>query len=76
MFKAEAHISSGVPDEQLINNLKLYINGHSFKNGAVLFFGKQAEAFLDKAIIRCIAFQGIDKRFIIDDKPFGGNLYH
>lgn len=76
VFKAEAHISSAVPDEQVFRNLKLYNNHHTFKNGAVLFFGKQPEAFIDKAIARCIAFQGTDKRYIIDDKAFGGNLYN
>lgn len=75
VFKAESQISAGIPNEQLFNSLKLYTNGRVFKNGAVLFFGKQPEAILDKAIIRCIAFEGKDKRFIIDDKPFGGNLY-
>ncbi|MEB3124089.1 MAG: ATP-binding protein [Synechococcales bacterium] len=76
VFKADAQISAGVPDEQLFANLKLYANGHTFKNGAALFFGKQPEAILEKAIVRCIAYQGADKRFIADDKPFGGNLYH
>jgi len=75
VFKAESQISTGIPDEQLFKNLKLYTNGHTFKNGAVLFFGQQPEAIIDRAIIRCIAFEGRDKRFIIDDKPFGGNLY-
>lgn len=75
IFKAEAHISVGIPNEQMFSNLKLYSNNHTFKNGAVLFFGKQPETILDKAIIRGIAFQGTDKRFIIDDKTFGGNLY-
>jgi len=76
VFKAEAQLSAGVPDEQLFTNLKLYTNGHSFKNGAALFFGIQPEAILEKAIVRCIAYQGADKRFIADDKPFGGNLYN
>lgn len=76
VFKADAQISAGVPDEQLFANLKLYANGHTFKNGAALFFGKQPEAILEKAIVRCIAYQGADKRFIADDKPFGGNLYN
>lgn len=75
IFKSESQISAGIPDEQLFNNLRLFTNGQMFKNGAVLFFGKQPESIIDKAIIRCIAFQGKHKRFIIDDKPFGGNLY-
>lgn len=75
IFKAESGISAGVPDEQLFQNLRVYTEDQSFKNGAVLFFGKQPEEILDKAIIRCIAFQGQDKRYIIDDKVFGGNLW-
>jgi ATP-dependent DNA helicase RecG len=75
IFKAEAHISAAVPDKQLFANLKLFANDAHFKNGAVLFFGQHPELILDKAITRCIAFQGTDKRFIMDDKPYGGNLY-
>ncbi len=75
IFKAESGISAGVPDEQLFQNLRVYSEDQHFKNGAVLFFGKQPEEILDKAITRCIAFQGTDKRFIIDDKVFGGNLW-
>ena len=59
----------------IYRSLKLYDGEQGFKNGAVLFFGKQPELFIEKAILRCIAFQGTDKRFIIDDQPFGGNLY-
>ncbi len=75
IFKAESGISAGVSDEQLFQNLRVYSEDQHFKNGAVLFFGKQPEEILDKAIIRCIAFQDKDKRFIIDDKVFGGNLW-
>ena len=75
VFKAEAHISTAVPDEQIFRSLKLYNGDEVFKNGAVLFFGKEPGLLMDKAIIRCIAFQGTDKRYIIDDQPFGGNLY-
>lgn len=75
VFMAEARISSAVPDEQIFRSLKLYTGDQFFKNGAVLFFGKNPEAFIDQAIVRCIGFQGTDKRFIIDDKQFGGDLY-
>jgi ATP-dependent DNA helicase RecG len=75
VFKAEARISAGVPNEQLFNNLKLYTSERKFKNGAALFFGTQPEQNIGNAIVRCIAFEGTDKRFIVDDKPFGGNLY-
>ena len=74
-FKAESHLSSTVHDDQIFNSLKLYNDDQIFKNGAVLFFGKQPELIIETAIIRCVAFQGINKRFIIDDQPFGGNLY-
>ena len=74
-FKSEAHLSINVPDEQIFTNLKLYDNKHLFKNGAVLFFGKQPEQFIEKAVVRCVSFQGRDKRFIIDDQTFNGSLY-
>lgn len=76
VFKSEAKISAAVPDEQLFRSLKLYTNEDSFKNGAVLFFGKKPEKLIDTAILRCLAFQGLDKRFITDDQIFGGNLYN
>lgn len=74
-FKAESRISSPVPDEQLFQGLKLYTPDAIFKNGAVLFFGQQPEAFFEKAVVRCVAFQGTNKRYIVDDKVYGGNLY-
>lgn len=75
LFKAEARMGGNVPDSQLFSNLKLYTNDQTFKNGAVLFFGKEPEAFMEKAMVRCVAFDGTDKRYIADDKIFGGNLY-
>ncbi len=74
-FRIESHVSTSVPSEQIYTNLKLYNSEHQFKNGSVLFFGKEPQQFIEKAITRCVAFQGIDKRFIIDDKSFGGTLY-
>ena len=74
-FRAEAHLSTIMPNEQIFTNLKLYNDEHQFKNGSVLFFGKEPQQFIEKAIVRCIAFQGVDKRFIADDQPFGGPLY-
>lgn len=76
IFKNDANISSIVADEQIFRSLKLYHADKVFKNGAVLFFAKQPELLIDKAILRCIAFNGTDKRYIIDDQIFGGNLYH
>lgn len=75
LFKTEARLGASVSDKQIFSNLKLQNNTSEFKNGAVLFFGKEPEAIIDTAIIRCVAYQGTDKRFITDDKPFGGNLH-
>ena len=75
LFKTEARLGASVSDDQIFSNLKLQNNTSEFKNGAVLFFGKNPEAIMDTAILRCVAYRGKDKRFIIDDKPYGGNLY-
>lgn len=75
LFKSEARLSTSVSDIQIFSNLKLQNNSSQFKNGAVLFFGREPEAIIDTAIIRCVVYQGVDKRFIADDKPFGGNLH-
>ena len=75
LFKTEARLGSSVSDKQLFGNLKLLNDNGLFKNGAVLFFGKNPEQIIDTAIIRCVAYRGTDKRYIIDDKPYGGNLH-
>lgn len=41
-----------------------------------MFFVDNPEDYFDKAFIRCISFNGIDKRFIIDDKIMTGTLYN
>jgi ATP-dependent DNA helicase RecG len=74
-FKTEARLGGSVSDQQLFGNLKLLNDNGQFKNGAVLFFGKNPEQIIDTAIIRCVAYRGLDKRYIIDDKLYGGNLY-
>lgn len=38
------------------------------------FFGKEPEKFFEKAVVRCVAFDGYDKTYIIDDKIYGGPL--
>jgi ATP-dependent DNA helicase RecG len=75
LFKSLARITDSTPDEQIYKNLRLLTDNHLFKNGAVLFFGKQPELIFEKAVVRCLLFKGKDKRFIIDDKLFGGSLY-
>ena len=74
-FKAEANLSSAVPNDQIFRNLKLQDQNAAFKNGAVLFFGKEPQQHIDTALIRCVAFDGKDKRYIVDDKKFTGPLY-
>jgi len=75
-FKAESNINNTVQNEQIFKNLKFITNENHFKNGAALFFGKKPQDWIDQSILRCVAFQGLNKRFIIDDKPFEGNLYN
>lgn len=74
-FRFEAGLVNATSDEQLFANLKLVTNDNQLKNGTVLFFGSTPEKFFDKAVIRCVAFDGIDKRYIIDDKIMTGTLY-
>jgi ATP-dependent DNA helicase RecG len=73
-FRIDSRLSSAVSREQIIKNLKLSSPDNIFKNGGVLFFGKNPENYFEKAVIRCVAFDGIDKQHIIDDKVFGGAL--
>jgi len=68
-------LTSTLSQELILRNLKLYFDDRYFKNGAVLMFGKNPDEFFDKAVIRCLLFRDIDKRFIEDDKIFKGTLY-
>lgn len=74
-FRFEAGLVNATSNEQLFTNLKLVTNNGQLKNGTVLFFGNNPEKFFEKAVIRCIAFDGIDKRYIVDDKIMSGTLY-
>ncbi len=74
-FRFEAGLVNATSDEQLFTNLKLVTNDGQLKNGAVLFFGSNPEKFFEKAVIRCVAFDGIYKRYIVDDKLMTGTLY-
>jgi ATP-dependent DNA helicase RecG len=74
-FKGLAGLSSTVSNEQVFNNLKLVTNEGFLKNGATLFFAQNPEHFFEKAVIRCVAFDGIDKRYIVDDQTMSGTLY-
>ena len=74
-FRFEAGLVNATSDEQLFTNLKLVTNDGQLKNGVVLFFGSNPEKFFEKAVIRCVAFEGTDKRYIVDDKVMTGTLY-
>jgi ATP-dependent DNA helicase RecG len=74
-FRFEAGLVNNTSDEQVFSNLKLISNEGYLKNGAVLFFAKEPERFFEKAVIRCVAFEGLDKRYIIDDKIMTGTLF-
>ena len=74
-FRELAGLNSAIDDEQVFSNLKLFTKDSFLKNGAVLFFAHNPEIFFEKAVIRCVAFEGTDKRFIIDDKIMTGTLY-
>lgn len=75
-FRELAGLGVTVSNEQVFNNLKLITKEGFLKNGATLFFAENPEQFFEKAVIRCIAFDGIDKRFIEDDKVMTGSLYN
>ena len=75
VFRTEAGLNNTISDEQIFQNLRLTTKEGYLKNGGVLFFAKEPEHFFEKAVIRCIAFDGTDKRYIIDDKIMTGALY-
>ncbi len=75
LFRLESGLSPLASDQQVFENLRLISETGFFKNGAVLFFGSQPEEFFDKAYLRCVQFEGQDKRIILDDKIWYGPLY-
>ena len=74
-FRTEAGLNDTISNEQVFQNLRLTTKDGYLKNGAVLFFATEPERFFEKAVIRCVAFDGTDKRYIIDDKIMTGALY-
>jgi ATP-dependent DNA helicase RecG len=75
VFRTNAGLSNSISNMQVFENLKLFNNEGYLKNGAVLFFAKEPEQYFEKAVIRCVAFNGTDKRYIVDDKVMNGPLY-
>ena len=74
-FRSEAGLSATISRDQILKNLKLFTDDGFFKIGAVLFFGKAPESYVEKAVIRCVSFDGFDKRIINDSKDFIGPLH-
>ena len=74
-FRSEAAISAAISNEHLLQNLRLFTDNDHFKSGATLFFGKNPETYYDLATVRGIAYDGTNKRYIVDDKTFTGPLY-
>jgi ATP-dependent DNA helicase RecG len=74
-FQHEAGLSGAVPIPQVLKNLHLLTPEGTFKNGAVLFFGKEPERFFEKAVVRCVRYTGTDKRYPMAPVVFGGPLY-
>ena len=74
-FLLASAISGSVSPQQILNNLQTFDELGAIKNGGVLFFGQQPEAFFPQAIVRCVRFKGTTKVHIIDDKTYGGPLY-
>jgi len=74
-FRELARLNSSISNNQVFNNLKLLTKEGVLKNGAALFFAQNPEQFFEKAVVRCIAFDGIDKRYIVDNKIKIGTLY-
>ncbi len=74
-FQHEAGLSGAVSTPQLLKNLHLLTEGGTFKTGAVLFFGKEPERFFEKAVIRCVRYTGVDKRYPMAPVVCGGPLY-
>jgi ATP-dependent DNA helicase RecG len=74
-FRSDAGFNATISNQQILNNLQVYAEDGFIKAGGALFFGKQPEAVFPQALVRCVAFKGTDKRFITDDKKFGGPLH-
>lgn len=73
-FKGRANLNPAIPELQVLQNLKLITRDGYLKNGAALFLAEAPERFFEKAVIRCVQFDGTDKRYISDDKMMTGTL--
>ena len=51
-FRTEAKLSPSTPDKQIFENLELFTENGTAKNGAAMFFGKQPERKFPHAVTR------------------------
>ena len=75
-FRHESNIPGNISTNQILNNLQVFDDSGTIKNGGVLFFGKEPEKIFPHAVIHCVLFKGTTKVHIIDDKYYGGTLYN
>lgn len=75
-FRHESNLSGNISTYQVLNNLQVFDDSGTIKNGGVLFFGKEPEKIFPHAVIHCVLFKGTTKVHIIDDKYYGGTLYN
>ena len=75
-FRHESNITGNISTNQILNNLHIFNDLDIIKNGGALFFGKDPERLFPHAVIHCVLFKGTTKVHIIDDKIYGGTLYH
>lgn len=73
-FLKASGISKSLPTETMLENLNLVEDDMKFKNGAVLFFGRNPQQFMEMAVTRCLLFKGVTKTYILDDKVISGPL--
>jgi len=71
----KANISRVIPDEAILKNMGVLTENNKFKNVGVLFFCDSIEKFIPQAIVTCVLFKGLDKRFILDKKDFKLDIY-
>lgn len=71
-FRVQSGLSKSILRTQIIQNLKLVLPDDNIKNGGALFFGSTPEQFIETAVVSCVAFDGLTKTQIMDDKVFGG----
>ena len=73
-FTKMAGITANINECNLLENLRLVCSNKQLTNAAVLFFSKNVQRYIDHALVRCVVFKGIDKRYILDSKEITGAL--